>query len=129
MARRLTWAWRTAHGVLPWRTWLPHRRYHVAARVDAADLVPEHLPHKAMIVVTNRRGPSWVAFDCPCDRRHRLLIRLAVGEQPHWRLTGLHAPSLFPSIDSHDSGHRCHFWLVNGKVRWVAHGNQMETMT
>jgi hypothetical protein len=101
----------------------------MAARVEAADLVPARLPRKALVVVEDREGPSWVAFDCPCRRRHRLLIRLAAGERPHWRLTGLQAPSLDPSVDSHDGEQRCHFWLINGKVWWVRYQNPMEMMT
>jgi Family of unknown function (DUF6527) len=127
MANLLTRALRERRGNFPWRTWLPHRRYHVAARVDAADLVPVRLPRKAMVVVEARGTPSWVAFDCPCRRRHRLLIRLAAGERLHWHLTQEQAPSLDPSVDSHEDGRRCHFWLTNGKVRWVR--NRMETIT
>jgi hypothetical protein len=129
MAIRLTRASRGDRRVLPWRSWLPHRRYHVAARVEAADLVPARLPRKAMVVVENRGVLAWVAFDCPCRRRHRLLIRLTVDERPYWRLTGLQPPSLQPSVDSRDEEQRCHFWLINGKVRWARRRDRMETMT
>ena len=116
-------------GVLPRRSWLPHRRYHVAARVEAADLVPARLPRKAMVIVENRGIPTWVAFDCPCHRGHRLLIRLTEDERPYWRLTRLQPPSLQPSVNSRDGGQRCHFRMINGRVRWTRYPDRMETMT
>jgi Family of unknown function (DUF6527) len=128
MASQLTGRFRANSHVLHWWSWLPRRRYHIAARVEAADLVPVRLPRKALVIVESGADPSWVAFDCPCRRKHRLLIRLEAGDRPSWRLTGLRAPSLAPSIDSHDRGRRCHFWLVNGRVLWVQHPDRMEMM-
>ena len=87
--------------------------------VDAADLIPERLPRKGLVVVEDRKGPSWVAFNCPCREHHRLMVRLSASSNPHWRLDGDKRLSLRPSIDSHDDGRRCHFWLTNGKIRWV----------
>jgi hypothetical protein len=85
----------------------------------AADLLPDRLPRKALVTVEGRTGPVWVAFDCPCRRRHRLLIPLRMDRSPHWFLTATQPPSLHPSVDSHDGGHRCHFWLTDGRIRWA----------
>lgn len=105
--------------VLPWWSWLPRRRYRVVGSVDAADLVPDRLPRKAMVLVENSHGPAWVAFDCPCRRRHRLLLPLDERRRPHWRLTVACFASLYPSVDSHENGTRCHFVLRQGRVRWA----------
>jgi Family of unknown function (DUF6527) len=104
---------------LPWRVWLPRRRYRVVVTVGAADLVPHRLPRRGLVMVDGGRGPSWLAFDCPCSNRHRLLLSLNVSHRPHWRLDNPARPSLHPSIDSHDGGRRCHFWLSDGRIRWV----------
>src|SRR5450756_1039492 len=104
---------------LPWWSWWPRRRYTVLGSVDAADLIPDRLPRRGLAVVEDSTGPSWVAFDCPCSRRHRLLIRLGATHHPHWLLDTSQHASLMPSVDSHDGGHRCHFWLTKGKIRWA----------
>jgi hypothetical protein len=102
----------------PWSSWLPRRRFRVIGVVDAADLIPDRLPRKGMVVVENRNGPTWVAFDCPCSRRHRLLLPLTKGQRRHWRLDSNRYASLHPSVDSHENGRRCHFWLKHGRIQW-----------
>ena len=72
-----------------------------------------------MIVVEGGTGPSWIAFDCPCELRHRLLVPVSKRMSPNWKLTGLKRPSLYPSVDSIEQSRRCHFWLSEGKVRWA----------
>lgn len=112
----------------PWWSWLPRRRYRVMRRVDAADLVPDRLPRKALVTVENDAGPAWVAFDCPCRGRHRLLIPLSMGRSPHWLLTGSKTPSLHPSVDSESEGKRCHFSLIDGRIHWASR-NHVKGMT
>lgn len=119
MARRLVPRSTTVTAKVPWHSWLPRRRYWVAGMVEAADEVPERLPRKALIVVERGGRPSWVAFDCPCSRCHRLLIPLSSRVSPHWRLSDSKRPSLAPSVDSTDGELRCHFWLKNGLIQWA----------
>ncbi len=112
---------RRAHaGRVPWYAWLPHRRYFVAARVAAADDVPARLPRRAMVIAGPASVPTWVAFDCPCAKRHRLLLRLhpRPGRRV-WRLTTDSRPTLFPSVDAHTGERRCHFWIRKGRITWV----------
>lgn len=104
---------------LPWTTWLPRRRYFVAAEVEAADLIPDHLPRKAAIVVRSQGRPKWVAFDCPCQQRHRLLVNLDARRRPHWRLGDTRRLDLAPSINVANGGRRCHFWVRAGSIRWA----------
>jgi hypothetical protein len=102
-----------------WWGWLPRRRYTIVYVAQAADLVPERLPHKGLAIVDDGRGPSWIALDCPCRRRHRLLISLNEHIRPSWRLSVEPHPSLFPSVDVVEGARRCHFWLKNGTIRWA----------
>jgi hypothetical protein len=85
----------------------------------AADLIPQRLPRKGLAIVDQGRGPSWIAFDCPCRRRHRLLISLSEHVLPCWQLTSEPRPSLSPSVDVVEDGQRCHFWLKDGAIRWA----------
>lgn len=104
---------------LRWTSWLPRRRYFIAGSVDAADLIPSRLPRRAAIVVVNGGRPAWIAFDCPCARRHRLMMNLDSRRKPNWRLGNARHLNLAPSIDAVDAGQRCHFWLQNGRVKWA----------
>lgn len=105
---------------LRWASWLPRRRYFIASRVDAADLIPARLPRRAAVIVENNGRPAWIAFDCPCRRRHRLLVNLDSHRRPLWKLVaGSQHLSLAPSIDVIDGGERCHFWIHNGRVKWT----------
>jgi len=104
----------------PWTVRLPWLRYFVAGEVAAADLVPERIPRRAVFVVRCSGKQAWLALDCPCSRRHRLLINLDPDRRPSWRMdTGRHL-SLSPSVDVLDSGRRCHFSIRNGRVQWVS---------
>jgi hypothetical protein len=116
----LTFSW--------WARHRPRWRYCIAGSVDAADLLPDLLPKKALVVVENDERATWVAFDCPCKRRHRLLIPLSTSKQPHWKLRRDKRPSLTPSVDSHDGVQRCHFWLTNGPMGWwISHVKETAT--
>ena len=97
----------------------PRRRYFVLGEVDAADEIPEKLPRKALVVVRQPGRPTWLAFDCPCKGRHRLLVNLDPRRRPFWRLSrGPHGPSVSPSIDYRVPGSRCHFVVRDGRIRW-----------
>lgn len=119
MARSLKTADSDGRASVPWWQRRPRRRYGIVGSVDAVDLVPATLPDKGMVVVNNGAAPSWVAFDCPCSRGHRLLVPLSESMRPHWRLSGGWHPSLYPSVDVTEDPHRCHFWLRAGRVRWA----------
>lgn len=107
-----------------WWKWLPRGRYAIVCTALAADLIPQRLPRKGLAVVDDGRGPSWIAFDCPCRRRHRLLISLSEHIRPCWRLSVEPGPSLFPSVDVVEGGRRCHFWLRDGTIQWARTAGQ-----
>lgn len=102
-----------------WRKWFPRLRYAVVCIAPAADLIPRRLPRKGITVVDDGPGPSWIAFDCPCRRRHRLIISVNEHIRPCWRLSVEPRLSLFPSVDVVDGGRRCHFWLRDGTIQWA----------
>jgi len=95
------------------------RTWRVTASVTAADLVPDHLPRRRAFIVTNDVGPSWIAFDCPCGRGHRIMLNLSSQRRPKWQVTDPKRLAIRPSIDSFDGGARCHFWLRDGRVEWA----------
>ena len=111
-----------------WWQWLPRRRYAIVCTAPAADLIPIRLPRKGIALADGGSGPSWIAFDCPCRRHHRLLISLSDHIQPRWRLSGGPRPSLHPSVDVVEDGRRCHFWLRNGKIEWAGTAHERRRM-
>lgn len=113
---------------VPWWRWRPRLRYAVVCTAAAADLVPERLPRRGLAVVDNGSGPSWIAFDCPCTRRHRLLMSLSDHIRPCWRLTVGQRPSLSPSVDVVEDGRRCHFWLRDGRIAWAGTADERRRM-
>lgn len=111
-----------------WWQWFPRRRYAVVCTAAAADLIPSRLPRKGIAIVDGGSGPSWIAFDCPCQRRHRLLISLSEHIRPCWRLVSDRRPSLSPSVDVVEDGKRCHFWLRGGAIAWAGTAEERRRM-
>jgi len=108
--------------------WWPWRRWRVTGYVDAADEIPEHLPPKAMVVVGSVQRPKWIAFDCPCQRGHRIMLAAQPIEgaedpfkaaRPKWVLEAERPATLWPSVDAWHGQHRCHYIIQEGVVRWV----------
>jgi hypothetical protein len=104
--------------------WLRHplRRdraaYHRVRRFAALPDVPEELRAGTVALVGTRRNLKWAAFDCPCDRRHRIVLPLGAAE-PRWTVTRRwRRATIRPSIDSND-GQRCHYFITRGEVRWL----------
>lgn len=85
---------------------------------DSLPAVPDRLRKGTVAVIGGRAHPKWVAFDCPCPRRHRIVVP-ASGNGPRWTVTvARRRPTIRPSIDS-DDGERCHYFITRGHVRWV----------
>lgn len=113
--RRLTWA------LIDW--WRRTRRN--AARIDAvhtyasAASLPAQLGRHVIAVAGD--PPAWAVMECPCGTGHQLRIRI----RPHGNIAAWHlsetkrGPSLRPSVDFDTTDRRCHFWLDEGRVRWV----------
>ncbi len=106
---------------LSWMQWLPFRSWRIVGTVEYADEIPERLPARAMVVVASGGPPKWVGFRCPCGRKHNILLNLDGARQPAWRLfgNGKGRYSIMPSIDYHDAGRRCHFFLRDNHIIWA----------
>lgn len=98
---------------------LPWRKYRVVARAAAADLIPDRLPRRGVVVVGAKGRETWAVFDCPCAADHRLLVNLDSRRRPAWVMTTRPAVSLRPSIDDRAGDRRCHFVLREGAIQWV----------
>jgi Family of unknown function (DUF6527) len=107
LGRRLRW----------WHT-LPRRKWRLVLLVDEADEVPERLPHNTAALVGPAEQPKWIAFDCPCRRRHRIMLNLDRRRLPAWSLVSQQPLTLSPSIDDYAMG-RCHFFLRQGRIKWA----------
>jgi Family of unknown function (DUF6527) len=106
------WRWR----VTPprWRTW------RAINAVPSADQVPKRIPRRGAVLVGDRSRPTWIAFDCPCPQRHRVLLNLDIRRRPYWTLRDGAALTLHPSIDEARPDNRCHYHLRHGRVGWVS---------
>jgi hypothetical protein len=103
------WHW------IPW----PWKRWRIVATVTAGDEIPDRLPGKAAVLVSAGTSPTWVAFDCPCGRGHRIMLNLNRNRKPHWSLGLPRCLTLSPSVDDLARDRRCHFFMRNGRVEWV----------
>jgi len=103
------------------RHWIPvpWRKWRVVLTVDAADAIPDHIPSRAAVVVKRDGTPTWVAFDCPCRRGHRVMVNLDPARRPTWALQSASPLTLSPSIDDHSGARRCHFFVKQGRIRWA----------
>jgi Family of unknown function (DUF6527) len=106
---------------LRWWQWIPFpwRRWRILARVEAADEVPERLPHKGAVLVALPDAPTWIAFECPCQRGHRVMLNLHTSRSPRWSIIAERPLTISPSIDDAAAGRRCHFFLTGGRIEWV----------
>lgn len=117
VARIRWWQW------IPW----PWRGWRVIATVDAGDEIPASLPYKSAILVSLGGTPTWIAFDCPCRRGHRIMLNLYPGRSPAWALQAHRRLTLSPSVDDSTRDRRCHFFLRRGRVEWAPNGRRHDT--
>ena len=112
MKALITW-WRSLP--FPWRPW------RIVERVSAGDEVPDQIPNKGAVLVGPDGAATWLAFDCPCQTGHRLMVNLNSSRPPFWRVESSNPLSLRPSIHSITPNLSCHFVLNSGRIRWVRH--------
>ena len=102
-----------------WWQWLPIFRWRVVAVVDSGDNVPRRLPRNGAVLVGPRARPKWIAFDCPCRARHRIMLNTDESRWPYWSTTLRGPLTISPSIDYYHSKGRCHYFIRNGRSSWV----------
>lgn len=87
--------------------------------VGAADEIPTDIPAYGAILVGTLRKPKWLAFDCPCNTGHRIMVTLDPRHRPHWKVTNAKKLTVWPSVDYRSSDRRCHYVMRRGRVLWV----------
>lgn len=96
-------------------------RYSRMAYFSGRSEAPELPPRRTLAVVGSPTRPKWAVFACPCGHGHSIALNLSSTRRPAWRLVVEDGePSLHPSVDSLTDRRRCHFWLRDGHVHWVA---------
>lgn len=102
------------------------RRRRNSARIDrverysSAAALPERLGRHVLAIAGD--PSAWAVMECPCGNGHRLKVRIrAQGDATVWTIDdGDGGPSLRPSVDFDSAERRCHFWLREGRVKWVS---------
>jgi len=99
--------------------WLPIHRWRIVGMVESADEIPEKLPPKGAVLVGTKNYSKWLAFDCPCGGRHRIMLNMDQHRWPNWTIQSLKPMTINPSVDSWEKGQRCHYFIRKGRVQWV----------
>jgi Family of unknown function (DUF6527) len=102
-----------------WEWWIPFRPWRIVSIVDAADEIPVKLPPRSAVLIGSLDRPKWIAFDCPCQTCHRIMITLDQSHRPHWKFILHPKLTLSPSVDYQGNGIRCHYFIRQGAVEWV----------
>ena len=100
---------------LPWRSW------RIVGRELAGDEVPDQIPGRGAVLVGLPENVAWLAFDCPCQKHHRLMLNLDQSRNPSWKIDCLKPLSIHPSVYDMTPDRSCHFFIRGGRVRWVKH--------
>src|SRR5260370_36751997 len=109
--------------VIRWRHWWPRRKWRVVVNVADADDIPNRLPRNGVALVGSAEAPKWLAFDCPCRAKHRIMVNLDHHRRPAWRVRMLTPLTVSPSFDYREDNRRCHFLLKGGHIQWVPDGS------
>jgi hypothetical protein len=104
-----------------WRNWIPSRCWRIVGTVDSADEIPEYIPRNGVVLVGSVDNPKWIAFDCPCPARHRIMLNLDGNRFPSWRfrVSRVDRLSISPSVSFYDQDRQCHYFIRGGKTVWV----------
>ena len=97
----------------------PNRRYRVILSVEAADEIPKRIPRRGVVLVRQEQSPTWMAFDCPCADRHRVMLNLDRRRRPYWSISDAKRITVSPSIDETRGDCRCHYFLRGGRVERI----------
>lgn len=102
-----------------WWNWLPFWGWRIIGVIESADEIPEQLPFKGVVLVGSEKLSKWIVFDCPCKSGHRIMLNADKTRWPYWSITKQNSLTIYPSIDYKDSERRCHYFIQNGRIRWV----------
>lgn len=94
-------------------------RWTIRGTVGAGDEIPMEIPKCAAILVSPKGRATWIAFDCPCNLGHRIMLNLDPRRYPSWRLVRKDPLTVSPSVNISASGRHCHFFLWKAQILWV----------
>jgi len=104
------------------RGWFERPHLRRVERVEELSDVPEYMERDVVVLAGPAARPKWAVFLCPCGRGHR--VSLQSTHWPRWQLRlDRGRPTFFPSIDVPNED-RCHFLIVNGRIRWARTSSQ-----
>ncbi|MFF3018201.1 DUF6527 family protein [Streptomyces sp. NPDC057939] len=69
--------------------------------------------------MANGRITKWIAFDCPCTERHRVILNLNTKIRPSWTVGSSTPLTISPSIDELRGDKRCHYLIKDGHIDWI----------
>lgn len=95
-------------------------------RVPSRSEVPDPLPRRAVVLIGS--PPKWAVLSCPCGAGHTIDLNLGNRGTTRWIVQRDMPPSIHPSIDVQDPVGRCHFWLRDGRVRWVQRPRKSQSL-
>lgn len=104
---------------ISWWQWLPIFKWRIVTIVESADDIPQQLPHNGVALVGPRSRPKWIAFDCPCRSGHRIMLNTDKARFPYWTINMRGRLTISPSIDYANPKHRCHYFISDGRIKWV----------
>lgn len=88
--------------------------------VQIGDTLPANMPKHDLILLKDD-GEDWsVGFCCPCGCGEVIELLLLPDVAPRWdiRIDQRGRPTISPSV-WRATGCRSHFWLHDGRIRWV----------
>lgn len=113
MIGRLTDRWRRTR-------WSNAPRINHVEYVDNRNGLPTSLDRHMLYLLGTPERPKWAVLHCPCGTGHTIELSLLDGQPGHqWHVVRTSPATLSPSIDVHEPSRRCHYWLRDGRVRWV----------
>ena len=71
----------------------------IIQQVEAADEIPKVIPANGIVLAGPLKKPHWLAFDCPCGNRHRIMVNLDSRRRPCWAMRQTNPVSIYPSFD------------------------------
>lgn len=110
---------------ISWWQWLPIHGWRIVGVIESADEIPLRLPRNGAILVGALSNPKWIAFDCPCQNGHRIMLNTDKNRWPYWSINIQDSLTISPSIDYRDSKLRCHYFIRNGRIKWIHGRNEI----
>lgn len=113
---------------IKWWQWLPlpWKKWGIILKVASADMIPDKIPAKTAVLVVDNLVTTWIAFNCPCRRGHRVMLNIDRRRRPAWSVDQAKPLTLSPSVYDHTIDNLCHYFIKQGHVQWVPYNSNEE---